>query len=89
MKQLTIFSLIGVWLCFLSCGEEEISAPTIVKDTVPPTIIATNVQGGPIPTNTPINDGKKPSDEEALFGVRSVKPAGRSATSWGQIRVDY
>jgi len=54
MKLLTIFLLIGIWLCFLSCGEEKTSAPTIVKDTKPPTIIATNVQGGPIPTNTPI-----------------------------------
>ncbi len=48
MKQLTIFSLIGIWLCLLGCGEDE------TKDTAPPTIIATNVQGGPIPVNTPI-----------------------------------
>jgi len=53
MKQLTIFSLIGIWLCLLGCGEET-PAPTVVKDVVPPTIIATNVQGGPIPVNTPI-----------------------------------
>ena len=53
MKQLTILSLIGIWLCLLGCGDET-PAPTIVKDTAPPTIIATNVQGGPIPVNTPI-----------------------------------
>jgi len=54
MKQLTILSLIGIWVCLLGCGGEETPTPTIVKDTVPPTIIATNVQGGPIPVNTPI-----------------------------------
>jgi hypothetical protein len=54
MKKLIIFSLIGIWLCLIGCGEEETPVPTIVKDTTPPTIIATNVQGGPIPVNTPI-----------------------------------
>jgi len=54
MKQLIIFLLIGIWLCLLGCGEEETPVPTIVKDITPPTIIAVNVQGGPIPVNTPI-----------------------------------
>ncbi|MFQ6044410.1 MAG: Ig-like domain-containing protein, partial [Candidatus Poribacteria bacterium] len=55
MKQLTIFSLIAIWLyLFWGCGDEQTTIPTIVKDTTPPTIVATNVQGGPIPVNTPI-----------------------------------
>ena len=54
MKQLTIFSLIGIWLCLLGCGDEETPLSTVVKDTTHPAIVGTNVQGGPIPVNTPI-----------------------------------
>jgi len=54
MKILTVLLLIAIWLCIPGCGGEETLAPTIVRDTTPPTIIATNVQGGPIPVNTPI-----------------------------------
>ena len=54
LKQATIFSFIGIWLCLSGCGEEETPAPIFVKNTTPPTLIATNVQGGPIPVNTPI-----------------------------------
>ncbi len=52
--QISIFSFIGIWFCLSGCGEEETPAPIIVKTTTPPTLIATNVQGGPIPVNTPI-----------------------------------
>ena len=52
MRQLALFLLIVI--CFCGCGEEETSAPTVVADTTPPTIVGTNVQGGPIPVNTPI-----------------------------------
>ncbi len=54
LKQATIFSFIGIWLCQSGCGEEESPAPILDKTTTPPTLIATNVQGGPIPVNTPI-----------------------------------
>ena len=52
MRQLALFLLIVI--CFHGCGEEEIFAPTVVEDTIPPTIVGTNVQGGPIPVDTPI-----------------------------------
>ena len=42
-------------ICLLSsCGDDESLTPTIIKDITPPTITGTNVQGGPIPVNTPI-----------------------------------
>ena len=52
MRQLALFLLMVS--CFCGCGEEETSAPTVVADTTPPTIVGTNVQGGPIPVDTPI-----------------------------------
>ncbi len=54
MRQLTFFLLIGIWLCLCGCGDEEVNTPTIAVDTTPPTIVGTNVQGGPIPVNTPV-----------------------------------
>jgi hypothetical protein len=53
-RQLTTFLLIGIWLFIHGCGEQEISAPTVVADTTPPTVVGANVQGGQIPVNTPI-----------------------------------
>jgi len=54
MEQRSILLIsIGIFLLF-SCGDEEPLTPTIVQDTIPPTITGTNVQGGPIPVNTPI-----------------------------------
>jgi hypothetical protein len=47
--------LISMGICLLSsCGDDESLTPTIIKDITPPTITGTNVQGGPIPVNTPI-----------------------------------
>ena len=54
MKQLTMLLFIGIWGCFLGCEGGETPTPTIIRDITPPTIVGTNVQGGPIPVNTPI-----------------------------------
>jgi hypothetical protein len=54
MVWLIVSLLMGICLCLPGCGEEEASGPEVVSDTTPPAIIGTNVQGGPIPVNTPI-----------------------------------
>ena len=35
------------------------------------------------------NDGNAPTDEEALASGTAVEPAGKLATSWGQIKEGY
>ena len=54
MRKFTVLLLIIIWLCVSGCGQEETSTPLEVADDTPPTIIGTNVQGGPIPVDTPV-----------------------------------
>ena len=54
MRRISVSIFIGIYLCISGCGEGEISAPTVVVDTTPPTILGANVQGGAIPVNTPV-----------------------------------
>ena len=35
------------------------------------------------------NDGKKPTDAEALSSGTPVEPAGKLATSWGKMKANY